>query len=112
MIHMQTEAVRSLERGKQVGASIQLNTEVGLKWISVAFQKLGNEYLMHAHVIVETKMASETYELDETRAFQSLHDAINGGEKLLSAYQIDLRVGALKGQYIFNPQAETILRDT
>lgn len=112
MIQLQSPSIESIERGKQVGATTRLFADGITKWISVGFQKVGKEYLVHVNVIAEKSIASEAYELDETRAFHSLQDAIKSGEKLLSSYDINLNIGVLKGQYIFNPQAETILRDS
>ncbi|MFT3721045.1 hypothetical protein [Pseudorhodoferax sp.] len=90
-----------IERGKQVGVSTQLAGKDGIKWTSVRSQKVGDEYLMHTDVILEKNMTEKVHALDETRAFRSLQDAINGAERLLGSYKLILKITTLKGQRIF-----------
>ena len=111
MIEISSSTLNSLEKGRQVGSQIQKRVGDEILWISVAVQKLGDEYLSHVNIIEESKLIAEKFIIDETRSHASLDGAIKFIDKIIACVEVDVHLVILKGQRLFNPNAETIVRD-
>jgi hypothetical protein len=111
MIKISPSTLSSLERGRQVGVQMQKRVGDEIFWITIAVQKVGDEYLSHVDMIEDSKMISEEYHFDETKSHPSLESAMKFIEKIVICVEIDADLSILKGQRLFNPNAETIVRD-
>jgi len=110
MIVISESAKHALEKGRQVGATVERILGGEITWVSLAIQKYAGEYFSHVDIIKNSNISSGKYELDKTMACTTVGGAVGFIEKLIAGIAIDVELGSLKGQRIFNPTAETIIR--
>lgn len=110
MIVIPESAKHALEMGKQVGATLERILDDEITWVTLAIQKDAGEYFSHVDIIKDSNIASEKYELDKTMACSTASEAIEFIQKHMVGIAIDVELGSLGGQRIFEPTAKTIIR--
>lgn len=91
-----------LERGSQVGLTLEYQLSGKSCWSSVAIQKWQGKYKTYVDEIFEENMAAEEYEREDVRSFDSIEEAAAFIASDTRARFEDLR--PCKGQRIFNPE--------
>jgi hypothetical protein len=100
----------TIEAGTQVGLSVPRRDPTDVTWITLAIEKVGDDYLAHASVIRESNIHAEVFDLDRTLACATLDEAMEVLTSIAQAERVDFVPTALKGQRLFSPAAEVIER--
>jgi hypothetical protein len=101
----------AIANGQQVGFSSRIMRGAQQYWTTVAIQKFNNEYIVHLDLILDSKMASEEYELYATYAFSSIETALMFVVEKSPVSIADLaELQPFKGQKGFDPRVEEFIR--
>ena len=92
--------LKKIEQGKQVGLEIRIPKMNTHFWYSYAVQKNDNTYYVYESEINEEKMASEEFEYEIVKKFNSIKDVIDNFPRKYGLSFYDIHV--LKGERIFN----------
>lgn len=76
MTDARSRSIRWIEQGRQIGKNFSIERGGKMFHASVAIQRQGTVYRVHADEIDEGSMAAETFVRDDSRSFETLDAAI------------------------------------